>query len=299
MIKKIIYIFLGLLLVFFVACKKEEPIILGISASNIDFNYGDVDITKLKINVIYSNNETKTINASRNNLSKEDYNSLSKVGKHKVTINLDDFSTTIFINIKSEEEFNVTIINGDDEEVLNENFKDKALIPEVSMPDKEGYTFVGMYDELGNEVKINIVREFNSNTYLIARFERNKYTVTYMDKNVLLGSETVYYGDSPLGIDEPKKDGYIFLGWSIELRNSKITEDTIVFAKFVRTSGLCHVKLLVNGEVYQELDIKYGSFLTGINDPTVDGKKFIGWDYNLNEAIFDDITINAIFEDGE
>ena len=291
--KKIISILIILILFITVSCKKKDSEVVSISCSNIEFKVDNVDITKLKINVSTSNGSKETIDAKKEYLSSSDYNSLNNVGIHKVTINYSGLSCTSFINITSDKGFRVTIVN-DEEELLNEYYTEKVTIKEPTLDEKEGYILIAFKNHQGEF--FDFTKEIDENTYLYAYYERKLMYINFFDKDTLILTKEVYYGDTLDSIPEAKRDGFIFMGWNIELNNLEIKENMDVIAKFCPVSGNVHVIFMVDGEVYQEGDFAYGSYITGIPDPEVAGKTFVSWDYNLNEAVFEDITINAIFK---
>ena len=291
--KKIISILIILILLITVSCKKKDSEVVSISCSNIEFKVDNVDITKLKINVSYSDGSKETIDAKKEYLSSSDYNSLNNVGIHKVTINYLGLSCTSFINITSDKGFKVTIVN-DEEELLNEYYTEKVTIKEPILDEKEGYILIAFKNHQGEF--FDFTKEIDENTYLYAYYERKLMYINFFDKDTLILTKEVYYGNTLDSIPEAKRDGFIFMGWDIELNNLEIKENMDVIAKFCPVSGNVHVIFMVDGEVYQEGDFAYGSYITGIPDPEVAGKTFVSWDYNLNEAVFEDITINAIFK---
>ena len=291
--KKIISILIILILLITVSCKKKDSEVASISCSNIEFKVDNVDITKLKINVSYSDGSKETIDAKKEYLSNSDYNSLNNVGIHKVTINYLGLSCTSFINITSDKGFKVTIVN-DEEELLNEYYTEKVTIKEPILDEKEGYILIAFKNHQGEF--FDFTKEIDENTYLYAYYERKLMYINFFDKDTLILTKEVYYGNTLDSIPEAKRDGFIFMGWDIELNNLEIKENMDVIAKFCPVSGNVHVIFMVDGEVYQEGDFAYGSYITGIPDPEVAGKTFVSWDYNLNEAVFEDITINAIFK---
>ena len=291
--KKIISILIILILLITVSCKKKDSEVASISCSNIEFKVDNVDITKLKINVSYSDGSKETIDAKKEYLSSSDYNSLNNVGIHKVTINYLGLSCTSFINITSDKGFKVTIVN-DEEELLNEYYTEKVTIKEPILDEKEGYILIAFKNHQGEF--FDFTKEIDENTYLYAYYERKLMYINFFDKDTLILTKEVYYGNTLDSIPEAKRDGFIFMGWDIELNNLEIKENMDVIAKFCPVSGNVHVIFMVDGEVYQEGDFAYGSYITGIPDPEVAGKTFVSWDYNLNEAVFEDITINAIFK---
>lgn len=116
------------------------------------------------------------------------------------------------------------------------------------------------------------------------------YTVTYMDADVVLKTETVKKGKSAEGFI-PEKEGYIFDSWTMSL--DKITEDITVYANF--TPKTYTVKFYVNNELYDTKTCKYNESVQTPTRPDVEGYLFRGWDGSYKN-VKSDLEIHAKME---
>ena len=78
------------------------------------------------------------------------------------------------------------------------------------------------------------------------------YTITYMDGDNVLKTESVKKGQNAIGFI-PEKEGHTFDGWSLSIEN--VTEDITVFANFVINTYT--IKFYVNGELYDTKTCQY------------------------------------------
>lgn len=141
-------------------------------------------------------------------------------------------------------------------------FSEDIIIPE---PVREGYTFIGWAvttegDEENSEPETETVIESGSmgNIVCTAHWTPNVHTITYNCDGgiILIGSEEIEFGESVV-LDEPVKDGYVFVGWydNEELNGEMYEadsyytleedEDIILYAKWMEIG--IYAKLLENG----------------------------------------------------
>ncbi len=118
----------------------------------------------------------------------------------------------------------------------------------------------------------------------------NTYTVTFMDGDTVLKTETVNEGENAVGLT-PTKEGFEFIGWSISIENVK--NDIVTYAIF--DAKTYTVTFMVNDEVYATKTCQYNGNVVAPTRPQLEGHVFKGWDGSLKN-ITSDITINAKFE---
>ncbi len=102
-------------------------------------------------------------------------------------------------------------------------------------PKQTGYNFIGWNTKLDGSgiyyYTLSDLAKVKSDLYLFAVYEITQYKVTYLDYNgTLLFEEMVDYGNRALYDQIPKRDGYIFIGWSFSL--DKITDNIVVNAQY-------------------------------------------------------------------
>ena len=118
----------------------------------------------------------------------------------------------------------------------------------------------------------------------------NTYTVTFMDGDIVLKTETVNEGEDAEGLT-PSKEGYIFEGWSVSINN--ITSDIVTYASFSPIKY--DVKFIVDGEEYATKTVEYNGTVIPPVRPEKDGYVFMGWDGSYKN-VTSDLEINAKFE---
>lgn len=102
-------------------------------------------------------------------------------------------------------------------------------------PTQEGYNFIGWNTKLDGSgtyyYTLSDLAKIKDDLYLFAVYEIMQYKVTYLDYDgTLLYEEMVDYGSRALYDQIPKRDGYIFIGWSASL--DKITGNIEVSAQY-------------------------------------------------------------------
>ena len=108
-----------------------------------------------------------------------------------------------------------------------------VTLPTADSIAKEGYTFVGWYDnEAGTGAPITeIDAAAIGNQILYAKFEANQYTVNFKDwDGTVLATQQVAYNTAATAPTAPTREGYRFTGWSAEFDN--VTGDMEITAQY-------------------------------------------------------------------
>ena len=156
---------------------------------------------------------------------------------------------------------------GSDVAAITQDYGTKIVTP--AAPTKTGYTFTGW----DNEIPETMPAESMS---FKAQWTINQYTLTFNADN---GTEDVEitqdYGtkfDTPA---DPTREGYTFAGWDMDIPETIPAEDMSFTALWsVNSYKLVYI---LDGEVYAEYDVEYGSEITPENDPEKTGYTFDGW----------------------
>ncbi len=149
--------------------------------------------------------------------------------------------------------------NGDDEKTTfvvsyyvdgtvssTENVIENQTIQDAPNPTKTGYTFKGWYTDANYTNEFVITTPITESISLYAKFEANKYTVTYKDSdNSVISTDTVEYNTTPDKPTDPTKTNYKFVGWYTDLEytdefdftSDKIIENTTLYAKWIEDIG--------------------------------------------------------------
>lgn len=157
--------------------------------------------------------------------------------------------------------------NGTEATVITQDFNTKFETP--AAPTKTGYTFAGW----DNEIPETMPAESMS---FKAQWTINQYTLTFNADN---GTEDVEitqdYGTKFETPADPIREGYTFAGWDMDIPETIPAEDMSFTALWsVNSYKLVYI---LDGEVYAEYDVEYGSEITPENDPEKTGYTFDGW----------------------
>ena len=141
----------------------------------------------------------------------------------------------------------------------------KDITPEAA-PEKEGHTFSG-WSEIPATMPAYDVEVTGS-------FTVNTYNLVYkVDGEVYKTTEVTYAKDiTPEAA--PEKEGHTFSGWS-EIPATMPAHDVEVTGSF--TANTYKLVYKVDGEVYKQIDVTYGTAITPEPAPTKEGYVFAGW----------------------
>lgn len=175
-----------------------------------------------------------------------------------------------------------------------------------SAVDKNGHTFLGWYDAEGNKLgdagdKITIVDDIT----ITAKYEINKYTITFMFGSTKLQSSQVEYNKMPTydGV-EPSREKtaaytYTFAGWTPVV--SAATKDETYTAVFDSTLNKFTIVFKSAGGTLQTKSVAYGTVPTytgeePAKDPTAQYEySFAGWTPEIT-SVTAAKTYTAIFD---
>lgn len=110
----------------------------------------------------------------------------------------------------------------------------RALLPAT----KTGYNFEGWFLDSNKTEKISRITSGNTGDITVyAKWSVKSFTVIFLNyDNHRLDTQSVPYGEAAEAPEEPKRDGYKFIGWNADF--DKITEDTEIYAVFEKTDGI-------------------------------------------------------------
>lgn len=157
-------------------------------------------------------------------------------------------------------------------------------------PTKYGYDFVtweGDYTNITENVEINAV------------FTEKEYSVSFSGyDDTEEHSITVKYGSRVTLPDvAPKKEGYTFVRWNWDI-DTPVTSDVTITAYF--SINIYTVTFMVEGEIYEAQEVSHGSYPAIPHQPSVDGKRFVGWfvddeAFSFRNGITQDMVVTATF----
>ena len=193
--------------------------------------------------------------------------------------------------------YTVTYIN-EGVEYHKETAEYGSVVISIQDPTKEGYTFIGWYNE--NNEKVTHPITVTENITLHSKYEINTYTVSFYHNNEkYVEDQRVNYGESALkpSID-PTKEDYNFSGWVIKGTNnkydftSKVTKDIELESSFTAKPTYT-VTFKIGNEVILTENVIEGHKVTSKEAPYKKGYLFDKWysdegltiENNFNEKI--------------
>ena len=207
--------------------------------------------------------------------------------------------------------YTVTYIN-EGVEYHKETAEYGSIVTSIQDPTKEGYTFIGWYNE--NNEKINHPITVTENITLHSKYEINTYTVSFYHNNEkYVEDQRVNYGESALkpSID-PIKEDYNFSGWVIKGTNnkydftSKVTKDIELESSFTAKPTYT-VTFKIGNEVILTENVIEGHKVTSKEAPYKKGYLFDKWysdegltiENNFDEKIMNNKTIYGKYNENK
>ena len=153
-------------------------------------------------------------------------------------------------------------------------------------PMKEGYTFSG-WEGLPETMPAKDVE-------VKATFTVNKYKLIYQVDDEDYQTFELEYGATITPLDDLTKEGYTFSGWS-EIPETMPAYDIYAYGYF--TINTYKLKFYVDGELYEEREVEYGTTLSDVcpADPEKEGYEFSGWEGLPETMPAKDVEVTATF----
>lgn len=182
-------------------------------------------------------------------------------------------------------------------------YNGKAVEPKD--PTKTGCTFVEWQSD---GVKYEFTTAVTSNVELVAKWNVNMYTVTFVTNcDTSIESASVAYGGKVEAPADPTKEGYTFDGWYLNGAeydfDTEITSDITLVAQWTEIKYT--VTFMVGEKIYATQTVLYGEKVIEPIDPdAAEGMSFSGWFVNdtdeigyqfPNEPLTDHLTLTARF----
>ena len=133
-------------------------------------------------------------------------------------------------------------------------------------PTKEGHTFSG-WSKIPATMPAHDVEVTGS-------FTANTYKLVYKVDGEVYKTTEVTYANAITPEAAPTKEGHTFSGWS-KIPATMPAHDVEVTGSF--TANTYKLVYKVDGEVYKQIDVTYGTAITPEEAPTKEGYVFAGW----------------------
>lgn len=158
-----------------------------------------------------------------------------------------------------------------------------AITPEA-LPEKEGYTFSG-WQNLPETMPA-------SDVTVTGEFSINSYKAVFKIGDEIIDTVEVVYGESITEPAAPEKEGYTFDGWQDVPETMPAHDIEILGSYTVNTYKLTY---MVDGEMYKEYEVDYGTEIVPEAAPEKEGYTFSGWDEVPATMPAYDMTVNGSF----
>ena len=151
--------------------------------------------------------------------------------------------------------------------ISEQSLEYEAKIEMPSVPKKEGYTFSG-FGDVDETVPAHDVTYNGS-------YIANKYKVTFVADGMVVSETEMEYGTPIVAPEAPAKEGHTFVGWG-NIDKTVPAHDVVYTAEY--KVNIYKLTYILNGNVFAEDSIAYGSIITPREVPDSDKSYFSGWE---------------------
>ncbi|MBP3635347.1 MAG: InlB B-repeat-containing protein [Bacilli bacterium] len=205
---------------------------------------------------------------------------------------------------REKEKFNVTFID-DGKIIETKKVESGDKIGQISNPSKDGYTFIGWYEE-DSENSFDFDKSIERDVTLYSKYEINKYNVTFINEGKEYDKQEVEYKSNINEITTPTKEYYTFKYWSLEKNGQKydltlpVTDNITLYAVY-EINKYDVVFIDDNNEISKD-NVEAGTILIA---PKVgkQGYTFKHWStsingegYDLTMPVTSNITLYSVYE---
>ena len=168
--------------------------------------------------------------------------------------------------------YTVTFDSNGGSAVKAQAVRNGAKASKPASPTKSGYAFKGWYSDKSLTKAYDFNSTVKSNLTLYAKWEANKYTVTFVSNGgTSVAKQTVAYGSKTSKPSDPAKSGYVFKGWYTDKSltkaynfSSAVKSNLTLYAKWATESQpyaiLCKDGLL-SLQTGSDMDSSHGEVL--------------------------------------
>ena len=198
----------------------------------------------------------------------------------------------------------LTFVNDDlTYQVLDVQFGD--ILPTIEAPSKVGHTFLGWALDKNDAETVDNDFVLTQDVTLYAKWDKNKYVVTYDSNGGSTVEEKEYlYYETLIAPTAPTKEGHTFAGWYLNDEyfnfndNRMPANDIKLVAKWTVNTYIVHFTSN-GGSAVANAEVLFGTKVTEPTVPTKVGYTFEGWYLGEEKYSFDslmpanDITLDA------
>ena len=155
----------------------------------------------------------------------------------------------------------------DGESYHSEEIAFGTAITPLAAPQKEGKTFSG-WSEIPATMPAHDVK-------VIGSFSLNSYMVKFVVDGKVVSETEMEYGAPIVAPEAPAKEGHTFVGWG-NIDKTVPAHDVIYTAEY--KVNIYKLTYILNGNIFAEDSIAYGSIITPREVPDSDKSYFSGWE---------------------
>lgn len=195
-----------------------------------------------------------------------------------------------FWNIQEVEIHKITyLVDGEIYAIDSIIYGQQIKLPKDPISPKEGYTFSGWKIEGFEKIPKTMP---NEDIVIFGHFT-NTYAIYYIVSDQVYATDSITYGDTIRLLEEPKKEGYTFSGWSEAPETMPANDITITGSFSINTYAITY---LIDDEVFAIDSLTYGSKIVLRDEPEKEGYVFSGWSEAPETMPANDITISGSFD---
>ena len=150
---------------------------------------------------------------------------------------------------------------------------------------KEGYAFSG-WEGLPAIMPAHDITVSGS-------FSLGSYKLIYTIDGEVYETQTLMFGEEITPLANPTRDGYTFSGWST-IPATMPGHDLTITGSY--TPLVYTLRYVIDGEVYQQLQVPCGTSLTPIDAPEKDGYTFKTWEGLPSVMPAGNLTVTAVYD---
>ncbi len=194
-----------------------------------------------------------------------------------------------FWNIQEVEIHKITyLVDGEIYAIDSIIYGQQIKLPKDPISPKEGYTFSGWKIEGFEKIPKTMP---NEDIVIFGHFT-NTYAIYYIVSDQVYATDSITYGDTIRLLEEPKKEGYTFSGWSEAPETMPANDITITGSFSINTYAITY---LIDDEVFAIDSLTYGSKIVLRDEPQKEGYTFSGWSEAPETMPANDVTITGSF----
>ncbi len=189
------------------------------------------------------------------------------------------------------QEYTVTFDTGGAGEISPMTALEGTAISVLPTPEKEGYVFLGWFDE--NQAEYTNQSLIEKDLTLFAKWESLMFTVTFKAfDGTVIETQEVAYGEAAVAPVPTAVLGHVFTGWDIGFNDVKgdLTVNALYAINVYQVTFFDHDETILKTET-----VEYGADAAAPADPVREGYIFLGWNQDFLD-VTRDLSVTALYD---